>query len=72
MNKYLFADRPECKECVSNKGGSCIALVDTQCEGVCAFRKAKWELTKDAEYLEKRIKEGKIPDKILAKYGIGR
>lgn len=70
MGVTTSAKREECRKCVNNRNGQCMALIDTvwMYPGyVCSFSKTAEQLKKDEELLKKRIAMGKVDKK---KYGI--
>lgn len=57
------AKREECRKCINNRNGQCIALIDTvwmQPDYVCSFSKTAEQVKKDEELLKKRIALGKV------------
>jgi len=61
--KGPYANRIECESCVSQVGRRCMALAETQwITGECPFYASPNRLKKDAELLQKAIKEGRVKD----------
>ncbi len=63
--KGPYANRIECESCVSQVGGRCMALSETNWirpHHECPFYASPNRLAKDAELLQKAIKEGRVKD----------
>ena len=61
--KGPYANRIECESCVSQVGGRCMALSETNWirpHHECPFYASPNRLAKDAEILAKAIKEGRV------------
>ena len=59
--KGPYANRIECESCVSQVGDRCVALSETNwIKGECPFYASPNRLAKDAELLQKAIKEGRV------------
>lgn len=59
--KGPYANRIECESCVSQMGGRCLALSETNwIRGECPFYASPVRLQKDAEILQKAIEEGRV------------
>lgn len=63
--KKVNAKRPECKKCVSNKDGECIALRETRFDRECPFLATPERLARDKEILLKAIMEGRVSESSL-------
>lgn len=61
-----YANRPECKSCVAEVNGRCMALAETQwikAHHECPFYASPERIERDKELLAKAIKEGRVnPD----------
>ena len=63
--KGPYANRIECESCVSQVGGRCMALSETNWirpHHECPFYASPNRLAKDAEILAKAIKEGRVKE----------
>lgn len=59
--KGPYANRIECESCVSQVGDRCVALSETNwIIGECPFYASPNRLAKDAELLQKAIREGRV------------
>lgn len=61
--KGPYAKRIECESCVAQVGDRCMALSETQwITGECPFWASPLRLKRDAELLQKAIKEGRVKE----------
>ena len=59
--KGPYANRIECRSCVSQVGDRCVALSETNwITGECPFYASPNRLAKDSELLQKAIREGRV------------
>ena len=65
MDRKKTANRPECKRCISNKNGECIALHSTKFKTTCPFLATPERLQKDKELLLKAVLEGRVSEQAL-------
>lgn len=65
MDRKHNANRPECRKCMSNKNGECIALRSTRFTDTCPFLATPERLQKDKEILLKAIMEGRVSESAL-------